>query len=117
MKVQTIIKLTSAFILILFVTGCSIHARHGYGYHHSGVHVHGHVHGKPSRVIGALIAGAIIGHAINSMIYRERENDDLPKTPGDQYYLITKDGTCHWVEIDDDGIETRQQVDYQYCEE
>lgn len=109
------LKVSILLTLLVFITGCSIHGRHHYGYRHSGVHVHGHVHGRPSQVIGAIIAGAIIGHAINAIIYRERDNEPLPSNPGDQYYLLTKNGSCQWVEVNEDGFEQRTEVDYDYC--
>ena len=76
-------KLSLLFLpLIIFLSACSGHYAadsHGYyqgghyGGHHGSVSVGLHGHGKGAALVGALIVGGIIGHALTEASQREAD--------------------------------------------
>ena len=127
-----------ALPIAIFLAGCSTHysvSDHGHRHHrsHVSVGVHGHSHGRGGEVLGALIIGGIIGHALseaNEQDEREKvrgrnsaDNDELvngyplkntrksggvqPEKNSEQNrsYQLGQDGNCYLMEQKDKDVE------------
>ena len=130
--ISSFLALPIAIILI----GCSTHyavSDHGHRHHrsHVSVGVHGHSHGHGGEVLGALIVGGLIGHALseaNEQSEREKaqsrnagDDDELvngypisgksngvqPEKNSEQkrFYQLGQDGNCYLMEQKQNTVE------------
>lgn len=124
--------------LLVFISACSTHysVGHGHGYHHRNhVSVSGHSHGRGAGVVGALIVGGLIGHAISeankedeSIRVRSKAEDELengyPINPSkintdaekNRFYQQGKDGNCYLMENKAESVEVIAAVPKYICQ-
>ena len=111
--------------IVITLSGCSVHSSyHHRGYHHGGHHhgihhrssVHVHGHGRSGRVLGSLIAGAVIAKVISDVAHSNHQKETIVEKPMKPHYLKTRDEKCYWVEPQGNGEEIRTKVDDYRCD-
>jgi len=134
---------------LLFTTACSTHysvSGHSHRHHrsHVSVGVHGHGHGHGGNVLGALIIGGIVGHALTAASQEAEEERKLeernsslhqmengytieenktsegvkPEKNSEQnrFYQLGQDGKCYLMEKKGDAVEIISAVPKFSCQ-
>ncbi|MDH5433601.1 MAG: hypothetical protein OEY19_06615 [Gammaproteobacteria bacterium] len=122
-------RLLFIFVVLNLVSGCVAHVGTGTGGTHVGVGVHGEVRGGKN-VVGALIVGGLIGHALTEAAHEneEKEKQQAQQKSGSQnntsanrtpeqsrFYQMGEDGNCYLVESVDGGLKVISQVPKYTC--
>lgn len=104
--------------VLFFTTACSTHysvSGHSHRHHrsHVSVGVHGHSHGSAGNVLGALIIGGLIGHALTEASHEKEEEKRLGRireSSADSLengYSIKQSETSHEVKPEKNSEQNR----------